>query len=186
MSSSSKLSQWCNQLLEICWLLALILSPLFFNIHSDRVFEPDKITLVRSLAVLMSAIWIVKFVNEQGWENLSWLRWSTKSSIWKIPFVLPVAAITLVYIISSLFSVTPSVSWLGSYQRLQGTFTTLSYIIIFAIMAATIHSQAQVRRVITTVIIVSIPVALYGMLQRFGLDPLPWGGNTQTRIAGHM
>ena len=24
------------------------------------------------------------------------------------------------------------------------------------------------------------------MLQHFTLDPLPWGGNTQTRVAGHM
>lgn len=186
MKDTSKLSEWCDKLLEICWLLALILSPLFFNIHSDRVFEPDKITLVRSLASLMVAIWLVRFINERGWEEISWLKWSTKGSIWKIPFVLPVAVIALIYIISSLFSVTPSVSWLGSYQRLQGTYTTLSYMVIFAVMAATIRSQAQVRRVITAVIMTSIPIALYGMLQRFGLDPLPWGGDVQNRIAGHM
>ncbi len=45
---NSKLSQWCDGLIEAGWLAAIIAIPLFFNIHSDRVFEPDKITLLRS------------------------------------------------------------------------------------------------------------------------------------------
>lgn len=184
--TKSKLSHWCDSLLELSWLLAVIIAPLFFNIHSERVFEPDKITLIRSLAVFMIAVWGIKFINEQSWQQLDWLRWSNKQSIWRTPLALPILALILIYVLSSLFSVTPYVSWLGSYQRLQGTYTTFSYIIIFVLMAAHIRTNAQMRRVATAVIITSIPVALYGMLQRFGLDPLPWGGNTQTRIAGHM
>lgn len=182
----SKLSVWCDTLLELCWLLAVIIAPLFFNIHSERVFEPDKITLIRSLAVLASTTWLIKFINEEGWQEISWLKWSTKSSIWRIPFVLPVALLAVSYLVSAAFSVTPSVSWLGSYQRLQGTYTTLSYLVIFATLVATIRTDAQIRRVITLIIITSIPVCLYGFLQRTGHDPLPWGGNTQIRIAGHM
>ena len=182
----SKLTIWCDTLLEMSWLLALILAPLFFNIHSDRVFEPDKITLIRSLAVFMMAVWLIKFVDSGQWREWDWLKWSSDNSIWRVPFVLPVVALAVVYLLSTLFSVTPTVSWAGSYQRLQGTYTTLSYLVIFGIIAVTMRTEVQWRRVITLAIIISIPVALYGMLQRFGLDPLPWGGNVQTRIAGHM
>lgn len=183
---NSKLARWCDGLLEAGWLSAIVLIPLFFNIHSDRVFEPDKLTLLRSIAVFMLAVWLVKFVEQRGWERLNWLKWKDASSIWRMPFVLPVALIALVYLLSTLFSITPGVSWAGSYQRLQGTYTTLSYITIFGLMIATIRERPQLDRIITTLIITSIPVSLYAMLQHFALDPLPWGGETQARVAGHM
>ncbi|MDA0246400.1 MAG: hypothetical protein OT477_23570 [Chloroflexi bacterium] len=182
----SKLSRWCDTVIEIGCLIALLAAPLFFNIHSDRVFEPDKLTLLRSLALFLSCVWLVKFVDQGHWRSWEWARWQNPRAIWHTPFVLPVVALAVVYLLSTLFSVTPRVSWAGSYQRLQGTYTTLSYLVIFALAVQTFRTAAQIQRAVTAVIIATIPVALYGMLQRFGLDPLPWGGNVQTRIAGHM
>lgn len=182
----SKLSRWCDGFLEAGWLLALIVTPLFFNIHSERVFEPDKLTLMRSIALLMALVWLIKFVEQQGWRDLDWLKWGTSNSIWRKPLILPVLFVAVVYIISTLLSVAPRTSLWGSYQRLQGTYTTFAYIVVFAIIASTMRSRAQMQRLITTVIVTSIPVSLYGILQRFELDPLPWGGNTSKRIAGHM
>ena len=46
---NSKLARWCDGLLEVSWLAAIVLIPLFFDIHSDRVFEPDKLTIVKQL-----------------------------------------------------------------------------------------------------------------------------------------
>ena len=182
----SKLSQWCNAFIEAGWLIAIVAIPLFFNIHSDRVFEPDKLTLLRSIALLMAGAWLVGFVDRQGWENVDWLKWDHPQSIWRMPFVLPVFLLVVVYIISSIFSVTPVVSWTGSYQRLQGTYTTLAYIVIFALVVSTMRTEAQIRRVVTAVIITTIPISFYAVLQHYGLDPLPWGGDTQRRVAGHM
>lgn len=182
----SKLARWCDGLIEAGILLAVILAPLFFNIHSDRVFEPDKLTLVRSIALVMSAAWLVRFVDTAGWRDLRWLRRGDEASIWRRPFVLPVFLLVVVYLLSTIFSVTPRVSWAGSYQRLQGAYTTLSYVVIFALAAATIRRQEQINRLVTTIIVTSLPISLYGLLQHYGLDPLPWGGDTQRRIAGHM
>jgi len=182
----SKLSRWCDGMIEAGWLAALIITPLFFNIHSSRVFEPDKLTLMRSIAVFMAAAWLVKFVDQKGWKSLSWLRLNSANSIWRLPFVLPVILLIIIYLLSALFSVTPSVSWAGSYQRLQGTYTTLSYIVIFILMLVTLRGREQVSRIVTTIIVVSLPIALYGMLQHFEWDPLPWGGDVVNRIAGNM
>jgi tetratricopeptide (TPR) repeat protein len=182
----SKLSRWCEGFIEAGWLAAVIAIPLFFNVHSSRVFEPDKLTLLRSIALLMSLVWLVKFIDGRGWQQLDWLRWNSPRSIWRMPFILPVFLLVVIYLVSTLFSVTPRVSWAGSYQRLQGTYTTLSYIVIFSLMVATMRTRAQVDRIVTAVIITSIPISLYGLLQHFNLDPLPWGGDVQRRIAGHM
>lgn len=185
----SKLSRWCEGLIEVGWLAAVLAIPLFFNIHSERVFEPDKLTLLRSIALVMAGAWVVWFVARRGWEPLrgrSPWRWRNPEAMWHRPFVLPVLAIVVVYLLATLFSVTPRVSFFGSYQRLQGTYTTLSYIVIFALMAGHMRSRAQVRRLITTVIVTSIPISFYGLLQHFSLDPLPWGGDTSRRVAGHM
>lgn len=182
----SKLSSWCDGLIEAGILAAVITAPLFFNIHSDRVFEPDKLTIVRSIAVIMAGAWLVRFVDQQGWRDLDRWRWGHEESVWRVPFALPVLFLVIVYIISTIFSVVPRTSWAGSYQRLQGTYTTLSYIVIFALAMSTIRRREQVNRLVTAVIITSIPISLYGLLQHYGLDPLPWGGNVQERIAGHM
>ncbi len=182
----SKLSRLCDGILEAGWLFALVTTPLFFNIHTERVFEPDKLTLLRSIALLMLAVWLVKWVDARGWQQLKRLNPTSAESVWRVPFVLPIVVLMAVYAISTLFSVTPRVSWAGSYQRLQGTYTTLSYVAIFAIMLATIQTRQQVRRVVTAVILTTIPIGFYGLMQHYGLNPLPWGGDVEARVAGHM
>lgn len=195
----SKLSRWCDGLIEVGWLAAVLAIPLFFNIHSERVFEPDKLTLLRSIALVMVGAWVVKFVDQRGWaqwrsgraSKQAWrnpeaaLR-QAQGGLWHRPFVLPVLAIVVVYLLATILSVTPRVSFFGSYQRLQGTYTTLSYIVIFALLATHMRSRSQVRRLISAVIVTSIPISFYGLLQHFALDPLPWGGDTTNRVAGHM
>ena len=54
--NSTKLSAFCDKVLEIGWLLSLIITPLFFNVYSSRVFEPDKLTTLRSVALIMAEI----------------------------------------------------------------------------------------------------------------------------------
>ncbi|MCI0475990.1 MAG: hypothetical protein L0Y55_07065, partial [Anaerolineales bacterium] len=192
---TTRLSLYCDKLLEAGWLAALVVAPLFFNIYSSRVFEPDKATLVRSLALVMVGAWIVKQL-EIGWraaaapnESAS-ARVSLANALGAIargnPFTLPVFALVVVYVVATIFSVVPSVSLWGSYQRLQGTYSTFSYIAISVIAASALRTRAQLDRAINTILVVSFPIAFYGLLQHFRLDPLPWGGDTVDRIAANM
>ncbi len=135
----------------------------------------------------MAVAWLVKFIDQREWQQFkAWVSPKRETAIWRVPFVLPVFLLVVSYLVSTLFSVTPSVSLAGSYQRLQGTYTTLSYIVIFALLAATMRRREQASRLVTFIIITSIPVAFYGLLQHFSLDPLPWGGDVSIRVAGHM
>ena len=66
----SRLSRWCDGLLEAGWLVAILAIPIFFNIHSERVFEPDKLALLRSIALIMAAVWLVGLIDRRGWRDM--------------------------------------------------------------------------------------------------------------------
>ncbi len=190
---NTKLTRFSEAIIEAGWLAALIIVPLFFNVHSSRVFEPDKISLLRSIALVMAIAWLVKLAN----EGLGLRRAGDSSgadeaqpSLWQrirsTPLVLPTLFLVLVYLISTVFSLTPRISWWGSYQRLQGTYTTLSYILIFFMVLGHLRRPEQWRRIAYAIILTSLPIALYGILQRSGMDPLPWGGDVRRRVASNM
>ena len=100
--------------------------------------------------------------------------------------VLPTLILAAVYILSTIASVAPGLSLWGSYQRLQGTYTTLSYMVIFFLTLGILRTREQLDRLITTMILTSLPIALYGIVQHYGLDPLPWLGDVTTRVASSM
>ena len=177
---ASKLSLFCDSALEAGWLIGIIITPVFFNVYSSRVFEPDKLTSLRSLAVVMAVLWLVRFL-EEILQKQSPLRFS-----WRTPLVLPALLTMVLYIGSSIFSLVPYTSFVGSYQRLQGTFTLCGYLVIFFAILTSLRTRAQLSRLFTTLILSSLPVALYGIVQHNGLDPLPWAGDVQTRVASNM
>ncbi len=183
----TKLSRYSEGLIEAAWLAAVIVVPIFFNVYSSRIFEPDKITLLRTLVLVILAAWLVKIIEE---GRIRWERLQPEESLFKTilrtPLMIPVVSMAVLYIISSLFSISPSTSFWGSYQRLQGTYTTFSYLIVFAAIVGNLRRRSQVERLITTVIVASLPVSLYGVLQHYNLDPIPWGGNVVLRIAANM
>ncbi len=180
----TRLAILCDKLLEAGWLAALILAPLFFDVYSSRVFEPDKITLVRSLALMMIGAWLIKQI-EAGIGRSSFAE-SLRAFWHATPLTIPTFVIIVSYSLSTILSVVPTTSLGGSYQRLQGTYTTFSYITIFLVAASALRTRAQLDRAINTAIVTSLPIALYGILQHYRADPLPWGGDTTDRVASNM
>ncbi|WP_376788525.1 O-antigen ligase family protein [Thermoflexus sp.] len=179
----TRLSVWCDRVLEAGWLMAVVIAPMFFNIYTSRVFEPDKLTLVRSLALLMAAAWLVKLV--EAWGRRVPLVQAVGFSR-HAPLVMPALASAGVYLLATLFSITPYTSFFGSYQRLQGTYSWLAYLVIFFSLLSGLRTRVQFERLSTAMVLTSLPVAIYGLIQRYRLDPLPWGGDVTSRVASHM
>lgn len=172
--------------MEAGWLIAIVALPLFFNAFSSRIFEPDKITLLRSLALFILGAWLVKMIDTGRSSFHKDGVFNPLKSLLRIPLFIPVIVLFIVYIFSNLLSITPAVSFWGSYQRLQGTYTTFAYLIIFAALAGNLRKQIQVERIITTLIVASLPIVLYGILQHYKLDPVGWVGDTSTRISSTL
>ena len=193
----TKLSAFCDKVLEAGWLLALIVTPLFFNVYSSRVFEPDKLSILRSIALMMIVAWAIRVVDGSGWSESAGgtprsrlTEEGPERSLWQrlnaTPLVLPTLLLVSAYILSTIISVAPRISLWGSYMRLQGTYTTLSYIVIFFLMLGALRRREQVDRLCSTVILTSLPISLYGILQHYHLDSLPWSGDVVMRVASNM
>ena len=229
----SKIQSWCEHIIEAGWLAALIVAPLFFNVFSSRVFEPDKISLVRSIALVMLLAYLVRLADggpfwlpahssaspsqsgsvpplrsgsvpfsqagsvtpsRSGSDNAEARREDSAKStpergllarLIRVPLLLPLLLLVSAYAISTALSVAPSVSWWGSYQRLQGTYSFFSYVIIAVLAAAHLRAPEQLRRLQHTVILTSLPIGIYGIIQHYAIDPLPWGGDVVTRVSGN-
>ncbi|MFQ5813317.1 MAG: tetratricopeptide repeat protein [Anaerolineae bacterium] len=156
----------------------VVVVPLFFNVYSYRSFEPDKIALMRPLALVMGLAWVIKMLEARSWK-LELRSWKPALSlveglVLRTPLVLPALLLAVVYILTTITSIEPRLSLWGSYHRMQGTYTTLSYIVIFFLILHVLRNREQLHRLITVVLFTSLPISLYGIMQHCGFDPIAW------------
>lgn len=197
MQKQTALSIWCERIIEGGWLLALSLIPIYFNLLSARHFEPDKATTLRAIVLVMIAAGLVRALERfthsppasstpaDTLESVNPFRsmWQRLNSI---PLAVPALVYALVFLLTTLTSVVPLTSFWGSYQRLQGTYTNLSYMGIFVMIVATLRRREQLERLVTVTLLTGLSVASYGLIQHLQLDPLPWRGDVITRVASTM
>ncbi|MBC7239554.1 MAG: hypothetical protein H5T71_05600, partial [Chloroflexi bacterium] len=152
---------------------------------SSRVFEPDKLALLRTIASVLAVAWVIKSI--ETFRGLSKPNGREALIAWlKRPLTVPILLTILAYLVSTAASIVPRISLWGSYQRLQGTYTTLSYLVICGLLLEGLRTRAQLERIVTTIILTSLPIALYGLVQHHALDLLPWGGDVTSRVASNL
>jgi O-antigen ligase/Flp pilus assembly protein TadD len=181
---TSRVEAFSEGIIEAGWLLALGLVPIFFNVYSSRSYEPDKVALLRSLAVVMVGAWAWKVAcggrpfrpvgvaGETAGDQRPGPVCRLVNACRKVPTLSLVMLLGIALVVGSILSVDPRLSWLGSYARAQGTWTQLAYLAVFGLVAAHLRTGAQWRRVTWVVIATSAAVSVYGLLQAFGLDPV--------------
>ncbi len=270
---STTFRQWCDRLLEVGWLLAVVLVTLYFNIYTkdSRIFEPQKALVLRTLVTMMLALWAARTLDENRhklaetdwWRKAVWaivlvsallslalfvvglVTWEDPlaglmtlpaepggvaapveprpvgvrvllgvlgmgtnwvvfcglglalvgagyalhdswKAVLRTAMVIPALLYIAVHIISTIGSVFPYASLFGGYVRQQGTLTVLAYSGLFFLLAFNLRQREQLRRLITMILLASIPAALYGAVQKLGVDPLPWMGDVERRVASTM
>jgi len=183
VTDQTSLSVFCNYVIEAGWIAIAVVVPLFFNIYSYRSFEPDKVALMRSIVLVMALAWVIKALETGDWKLTASFRYPI------ISIALPPLLLASVYILTTITSIVPRSSLWGSYHRLQGTYTTLSYIVIFFLTLYTLHTRRQFDRLIVIILLTSLPISLYGIIQHYGLDPIAWsniGDKTIVRAISTM
>lgn len=179
---SNLLTRYLDGVIEAGWLTALAITPLLMNPHESQPFETPKVALVRVLAVVMLAAWVLRAVEAgaAGQATLSQppfqhgLRVGLVDVWQRCPLAVAALGVLAATVLSTLTSISPTTSLLGSHERGQGLMTTLAYVVIFLIAAATVRSKAALERAISAVLVASLPVAGYGIIQRYRLDPMDW------------
>ncbi len=196
------LSIWCERIIEAGWLLALTLIPIYFNLLSARHFEPDKATTLRSIVLIMAAFALIRALELLSNNNNptstsaraapppTTTAANPLASVGKwlvtVPMALPVMIYVAIFIFSTITSIVPHTSLWGSYQRLQGTYTNLSYIMLAILIVMHMRKPAQLERLISIVLVTGLMVSFYGVMQHSGYDPLPWKGDVVERVASTM
>jgi len=102
------------------------------------------------------------------------------------PLARPVSVYTIVYVLATVTSINPWLSLWGVNWKPQGTITTLCVLIFFLSMAETLRTKEQVNRMTDALLLGSVPVAVYGLAQYFGLDPLGWITDSVSSILSTM
>lgn len=180
-----------ERFIESGWLIASIVVATFLNPFSAQVFEPDKAALLHGLAILMLAAWVIRGLEHlvaDGARATSPSRVKravaeTARGLWARPIAALALALALVYVASTLTSISPRMSWWGSYQRGQGTYTFLIYLTLFFVVLSVLRREDQLQRLVTTMLLTSFPVAVYAILQHYGLSLVRFAeGGVETRV----
>jgi tetratricopeptide (TPR) repeat protein/O-antigen ligase len=154
--------------LEITWLAVIFLVPLFFNPLSLQAFYLNKTLLLQFLVMLMLAFWIADWVLSQASHKE--LKWR---SILSSPLHLAILVFGLVAILATATSITPAISFWGSYFRKAGLLTLICWILFFLILAQKLRNRTQIFRAVYALLLSSGIVSILGILQHFFPGILP-------------
>ena len=185
---------WIRRSLEGLWLLAVALVPLAFisrdSISSEAVIayvEVPKITLLRTLVGLMAILWLIEWgIGGQLPSRLTLQRrdfrtavqsrlakvrdWLTdRPSRWLFLAVWFFLGTTLV---STALSGSFEVSLWGEVPGQDGypAYTVIAYVLLFAVIATHLKTQAQLKRLLGAIVVMGFCVSGYAILQHYSLD----------------
>ena len=150
-------------------LLAVLSLPLYFSVLAGG-YEQDKAVLLRALACVTAVAWLTGFMLEprkggtRRWNVLLWLG----------------SLVFAVCVVATLLSVDPRLSLWGSITRQQGLWTRAAYLVFLVAAATRLRTGGQVHRLISALLLGSVPVVTYGFLQQLGYDPVPSSGSPDT------
>jgi O-antigen ligase len=155
--------------LEITWLATIFLIPLFFNPLSHQVLFLNKAALLQFLVSVMLALWLADWIlSPAGQRRLSWR--SSFASLLHVAILI----FGLLALLSTAASITPAISFWGSYFRKAGWLTLICWILFFLIVAQQIRNREQLLRAVYTLLLSSAIVSLTGILQYYLPDAMSW------------
>ncbi|MCB9420424.1 MAG: O-antigen ligase family protein [Ardenticatenaceae bacterium] len=151
------------------WLVAFLL-PLFFNpLALADPFEPAKVWLLRLIVLGMAGVAL--------WPGDGRLHWRREN---------PLAGSVAVYGVMVGLATAVSINVHASLWGLHGTVTILALLAFFLLLAAALRDRQQVEDLINVMLVGSAPVALYGLIQYLGLDPLVWQSDSVSPVQSTM
>lgn len=135
--------------------------PMHAQLTADA-FDLPKAAILWALALVGLAVWAWRALNGRTTLFHTGLFW--------------VVVILLGWIaLATVLSVHPPTSWLGKYRRFEGLISFFSYAALFFLAVQVLRTAAQRRALARSAVLGGAVVALYGVFQYLGLDPVDWG-----------
>lgn len=148
--------------LELSWLAVIFLIPLFFNPTSHQAFYFNKALLLQFLVMVMLASFVADWIYSSTDRHR--LKWR---DILNSPLHLSILVFGLLAIMSTVASITPAISFWGSWARKSGLLTLICWILFFLIVAQQLRHKAQLLRALYALLLSSAIVSILGILEHF-------------------
>lgn len=144
--------------------------PLLLWPKTSEVFEFNKMLFTYGVTILISAAWVARWVQEK------------KVTIRRTPLDLPIALFFLSQLLSTIFSIDTHTSIWGYYSRFHGGLaSTVAYIALYYALVTNIKRE-KIIFLVYSILGSAILVALYGVLEHFGIDKHLWVQDVQNRV----
>jgi len=144
--------------------------PLVLFPKTSELFEFNKIIVVYIFTALIVSSWIIKAVLEK--------KITFRRTILDIPLLVFVGS----QFLSTLFSIDQRTSLLGYYGRFNGgLLSTICYSLLYWAYVSNMDYKKTLSAIRYTLFAATL-VAIYGILQRFGIDKNVWEQDVVNRV----
>jgi len=148
----------------------LFLVPLVLWPFTSEVFEFNKIIIVYIFTTLITGVWLV--------ESIIKRKIVFRRTILDIPLFVFLGS----QLASTLFSIDPLTSWLGYYSRFNGGLVSIICYSLLYWAFVSHFAKDEVKKLFWISVASAILVALYGVLEHFGIDKNVWVQDVQSRV----
>lgn len=148
--------------LVIGFYLLIFFLPLLISRITFEQFDLPKVVALNIVTQLMLFIWLMKIL----------LISKTELHRTKIDYLALILLVLMV--IATIFSWDKPTAIFGKYRRYEGLITFIDYLLLLFLAAQTFRGFEKMKTIIRTMTLISFAVAIYGIIQWLGLDPLPW------------
>ncbi len=144
--------------------------PLIFLPWTSELFEFNKIIVTLIIAVIIVSTWATRCILEK------------KLIFRRTPLDIFLVLHLVVLLISTLFSIDPISSIYGYYGRWNGgLISIIAYTLLYWAFVSNI-SKKQAQAILYTTVFTATLVAIYGVLEHFGIDEHIWVQDVKNRV----
>ena len=144
--------------IEISFIALIISTPLVFYPYLVRIFNPSKELAFNILVIIGLMFWFLKMISQEEFKII------------RNPLSIPIFAFMAICPLSLFWSNSTMVSLLELPLFLAGP-------ILYFIIVNNIRNKHQINHLLTTLLIISILLGVYGIFQYQGIDFTFWKGN---------
>lgn len=165
--ATTRLSRIAAALAEGDWLATVALVPLAVNPWGFG-YELPKVVVFRGLTLFLLAAYLLTLASSR--DVVVPQRWLRR------PLVRPTLLVVGAALFSTVLSIDPRLSFVGTYFRQQGAYLVLCQVLWALLVTARLRLSAQRRRLAATVIVAGTLVALTPFVEslRWGENPFAW------------
>lgn len=165
---------------SLLFVFLLIGIPFAYSPDTRSVFEIHKLSILRITTILMFLTYLYESLfttNRQDSDmEILGFRWKRTSLEW------PILAVLTSLVISTIFSENIRISLVGTYDRWEGLWTSINYLLLF-FMSAIVFDSTRQKWLLTLVFLVAASFAtFYGIYQSLGLDNTAWSLDPESRV----